>query len=221
MEFEKNDQNCIRFTDMTGITFGMWHKFLNALNHLGYEMPDEDSVKDYFSRGYFLQPDQSAEVLRILSGEHRIDQYPVSRINKDNARAKKIFGTTQDFRFAGYLLTDGDMLLFSYDPPYGQRDMDHREIAKALSKIEDDSYSGALIQFENYGNIRLMGNGIELSKEPTSAQKRKLASFFRQNPDCYVDISNQEGHVVKSMQFNGQFSSTILREIDRYFEEIT
>lgn len=220
MEFEKNDQNCIRFTDMTGITFDMWHKFLNALNHLGYGMPDEDSVKAYFSRGCFLQPDQSKEVLRILKGEHRSDQYPVSRINKDNARAKKIFGTTQDFRFAGYLLTDGDMLLFSYDPLYGGRDMDHREISQALSKVEDDSYSGALIQFENYGNIRLMGSGIELSKEPTAAQRKKLAIFFKQNPDCYVEIANEAGYVVKSMQFNGQFPSTILREIDRYFEDI-
>lgn len=220
MEFEKNDKGCIRFTDTNGISFSMWHKFLNALNHLGYGMPDEDSVKTYFERGCFLQPDQSKEVLRVLNGGHRADQYSVSRINKDNARAKKIFGTTEDFRFAGYLLTDGDMLLFSYDPPYGQRDMDHREIAQALSKVEDDSYSGALIQFVNYGNIRLMGDGIELSKEPTAAQRRKLASYFRCYPNCYVDISNEEGQVVKSMTFNGQFASTILKTIDEYFEKI-
>ena len=70
MDFEKREDGCIRFKDTDGINFDVWTKILNAINHLGYRLPDESFVKEYFNRGVFLQPDQSKEVLRVLNHEH-------------------------------------------------------------------------------------------------------------------------------------------------------
>lgn len=218
MDFEKNNNGCIRFTDTSGITFDMWTKILNHMNHLGYAIPDENSVKKYFDRGVFLQKDQSIEVLKLFGELHDSPLYTSEQIKRDNEIAKRYFGLTDNFNCAGYLLTDGDMLNFSEDNYI--RTHDHREIAYPLNISTEDSASAGLIQFVSYGNIRLMGHGFELCKPPTTSQRRILARLIRKTEDLYVDISNYEGNVVKEFAYPIPSVNDVFVDIDGYFENL-
>ena len=218
MNFETNDKGCIKFTDTSGINFDMWSLILKRLNWLGYGMPDEDSVKDYFDRGTFLQKDQSDEVLKIFGQMHETEKYDEAQIIRDNNIAKNYFGLTDKIGCAGYLLIDGDMLNFSYDGYI--RSEDHRAIAYPLEIDTEDNASAGLIQFVSYGNIRLMGRGFELCKPPTQAQRTRLAEMIRKTEDLYVDISNHEGHVVKEFTYHYTTPGTVMRDIDKYFESL-
>lgn len=218
MNFEVNDKGCVKFTDTSDINFDMWSLILKRLNWLGYGMPDEDSVKEYFDKGTFLQKDQSDEVLKIFGQMHETPAYDDTQIIRDNNIAKNYFGLTDNIKCAGYLLIDGDMLNFSYDGYI--RSEDHRAIAYPLGISTEESACAGLIQFVNYGNIRLMGRGFEICKPPTQAQRTRLASLIRNEEDLYVDISNYEGHVVKHFCYHYTTPGTVFRDIDEYFESI-
>jgi hypothetical protein len=218
MNFEKNDEGCIRFTNTSGINFDMWSLILKRLNWLGYGMPDEDSVKEYFDKGTFLQQDQSIEVLKLFGEMHDSEKYSDAQIKRDNNIARKHFGLTDNIDCAGYLLINGDMLNFSYDGY--KRTEDHRAIAYPLGISTEDCASAGLIQFVGYGNIRLLGRGFELCKPPTQAQRKRLAELIRKTEDLYVDISNYEGHVVKEFSYPIPTPGTVFRDIDEYFADI-
>ena len=218
MNFIKNEDGCIRFTDTKGIDFKTWTLLLNRINWLGYAIPDEDSVKMYFDRGTFLNLDQSIEVLKVFGELHEPEIYSPAAIERDNQIAKEHFGLTGSFKLAGYLLIDGDLLKFSYDGYI--RNIDHREIACPLHIDTDDDTSAGLIQFINYGNIRLLGRGFELCKPPTPAQRRRLASFIRNTADLYVDIANYMGTVVKSFYYPLASPSEVFCDIDNYFDSL-
>lgn len=88
-------------------------------------------------------------------------------------RAKKVFGLTEVFEFAGYLLEDGTMLNFSYEGY--QRDEDHRIIGQFYKKA---CGTLALDKFMRRGNIRVMCHKdsymFEFAKKPTRAQIIKM-----------------------------------------------
>lgn len=218
MEFEKNEEGRIRFTSTDGIDYATWNKLLLRINHLGYAISDVDFLKSYFDRKCYLNEDQSIEVLAVFGEEHNVELYSPEIIKRDNQRAKKLFGVTNDYELAGYLLLDGEMLNFSYDNY--MRDMDHRDIKEALTEY-GDGYSDALIQFVNYGNIRLMQTGFELSKRPTQKQRRMLAGFIRKSPELYVDISNTRGQVVKEFGYQVASPNDVLNDIDSYFDSVS
>ena len=217
MTFEKNENGCICFTDTAGISADMWRLILNRFNHLGYAMPDTDSVKAYFDRHMFLQKDQSIEVLIIFGQMHEPDMYPEKQILTDNQKAKEYFGTTENPVLAGYLLTDGSMLLFSYEGY--KRDMDHREIYDAIGTDMEES-NDTMHRFVNYGNIRLGNHGFYIARRPNEKQKRMLSQIIRQNPELYVDIANSNGIVVKNMKYEFAGPATVLRDIEEYFQSI-
>lgn len=226
MGFIKQD-NCIKFTDTTGITSKMWTKIFYKLKHLNYDFHDEDDVKNYLDRHNFLNEDQTAEILKVLNGEHDQDMYPANRIQRDNLLAKEHFGTTDSFKSAGYILTDGSMLDFCYQKRYGctfQRDRDHREISEAI-EVDSDGYSDGLIQFMNYGNIRVTSCGLDIALRPTSAQYNRISSLAnqlrRKGDELYIDISNKNGDAVKQFYYEIPFSSQVIADINNYFDMIT
>ncbi len=220
MNIEKNEKGCVRFADTDGITYEMWGRFLRSINHLGYAIPDEDALKRYFDRGVFLQSDQSRVVLDILNGTHSETRYSEKEIREANRKAKEHFGLTENSDFAGYILTDGDMLCFSYEGY--KRDIDHRDIADAIDpeyEIFDDK-TDAMIRFIDYGNIRLKSIGFELIKKPTSAQKRELGYFINTTPDLFVDIANSEGKVVKTLEYHYVSPAQVFADIEEYFKSL-
>ncbi len=214
MQFTEKEGR-IAFQNTDGISYDTWLKIFHKINHLGYGMPDVDSIKEYFDRGYPLQPDQSIAVKEVFNKSHSKPKN-TKTAEKDTAKAIKHFGLTENWKLAGYLLTDGQMLNFSYDGY--MRDMDHRDIKDVIT--HDGTYNGALIKFVNYGHIRVMQTGFELSKQPTEKQRKTLSRCINRLEDLYVDISNNDGHIVKHMEYHLALPSEVLRDIDGYFDMI-
>lgn len=222
MQIERKD-NLIKFTDTNGISHAIWEKMLARINYLNYGIPDTDELKEYFDTHVFLQSDQSHEILKILNLMHDEDNISEDIINNANQKAKKYFGTTDRLSVAGYLLTDGDLLNFSYDDI--NRGIDHRDIKDVLEDIDtSETNAAAMIEFMNYGNIRLMSYGFDTTKRPTSKQRPLIAAFTKRlaklGSDMQIDISNTNGDIVKSFSYEFPMYSEIMTDIDNYFDSI-
>lgn len=162
------------------------------------------------------------------------DLHELQFIDKDTivesllSKAKDYFGTTFYKKLAGYLNTDGTYLDFSGEK-FGNvgsatRSMDHREIVDVIDIAEDGT--AAMHQYMNEGNIRLMPEapGINLTKEPTSEQYEKLKDyiyyFLGREKEFYVDISDTNGGIVKSFEYESPTSvDLILLDIKDWFKD--
>ncbi len=215
MNIIQNSNGCVKFTDTSLITYDLWNKILHRFQHLGYTDLDIDRLISYISRGVFLQPDQSQAVLTILNGEHT-RHTSIQDAAKRLQAAIKTFGLTERPELAGYLMPDGRMLNFSYEGYI--RDIDHRDIKDAINM---DNGIDAMNTFINDGNIRLLGySGFETQHELTNPQKRTLSKIIRQWSDGYVDIANNNGIVVKHLEYTYGFPSQVFDDIDAYFQLI-
>lgn len=227
MQFVKNEKGCIMFTDLCGISHDTWEKIFYRINYLGYGMPDIESVVEYFSKPIYLQPDQSREVLKVFGQMQDTSEYSSEQIKTDIQNAMDYFGITESFKLAGYILTDGRLLNMSMQGY--NRDTDHREISHVL-KIDPDmesdlcpagscSYAG-MVQFINYGNIRLFNNGFELAKRPTQSQRHTIARLIKEQPEIYTNIVNNKGLVITHFEYAYKNPTVILNDINGYFNAI-
>ena len=213
----------VKFLDLSGIEHNTFVKILNQFNHLGYDL-DIDSLYEYLKRGTYLNEDQSDEIRKIFYHEQE-QTISEQTIQKYNQKAVEYFGLTENPNLAGYLLTNGNMLKFSYDGY--QRNIDHREIKDVLDYVStEESNSNAMIEFINYGNIRLNERCMELSKPCTEKQLKTIASIIRRikqsdYPYFQVDISNNNGTVVKSFSYDFPLFTDIVTDINNYFQSIT
>ncbi|MDR0430220.1 MAG: hypothetical protein LBH58_07070, partial [Tannerellaceae bacterium] len=139
--------------------------------------------------------------------------------------AKEVFGITDDFEEAGYLLTDGAMLDFSGKRDGGSphaRSYDHREI-NSFEDSKGNEYEPGMYGFMDIGNIRMKGNGFELSGKPTDEQLRILRRFVRyNNGDVYVDFTAINGDDVRNedyAEYNGASADRVINDIIRYYDE--
>lgn len=93
-------------------------------------------------------------------------------------RAKKYYGTTNIFEFAGYILPNGEMLNFSYGGY--QRDEDHRNIGCFFSKAQGWV---SMVKFMRRGNIRVCcsssGFHFEFIRKPTREQIRTMQEAYK------------------------------------------
>lgn len=123
-------------------------------------------------------------------------------------RAVEHFGTTDDFRIAGYILGDGRMLDFSgahwmegYDKAYIDewrkkndiRQVDHEDVNEAFG---DEAPSDSALAFIRRGNIRIAPEapGLELyaKREPTAqqyAQIREFVEYINNRQDYFTNGS--------------------------------
>lgn len=140
-------------------------------------------------------------------------------------RAGKQFGYTTDFKYAGYLLPDGQMLDFTSGEGKrdGKRDKDHREIADIYEYTQQ---SAALLRFLTDGNIRIMAEtpGIDLSAthEPTKHQYAEIKRFVREYADkrqFMVDISGEDGRTVGTYTYDGYVNADrVVNDIQYFFQ---
>jgi hypothetical protein len=222
MTIERNG-NRIKFIETDNIPYEVWLKILARINYLGYGMPSVDSLREYFNRHTFLNKDQSIEVLKVFGEPHNEVSISEEDIEKYIQKAKDKFGTTTRLSLAGYILTDGTLLKMAYDNWI--RDIDHREIRDVLDVDTSDDASAAMIQFINMGNVRLQERSFEISKPLTVKQKPVIADLIRkcQRSDytyMCVDISNYEGRVIKTFEYDFPSVSNVFTDIDAYFESI-
>jgi len=151
-------------------------------------------------------------------------------------QAADYFGTTEDFRYAGYMLPDGRLLDFSgahwldseeekeeFRKTNTTRTVDHEDIYEVMEASGDNRK-----QFMDRGNIRISaeapGINISTKAEPTAEQYRELKEFIREtqkNPDYdgtsfYVDLEDDTPHKIS---YTGKINADkIINDIKSYFK---
>jgi hypothetical protein len=142
-------------------------------------------------------------------------------------KAKKHFGTTNNWEITGYLLKDGTQLDFSGkhqgNPRPTSREVDHRDIDEAYTAADGTfGYKGEMIDFINRGNIRVAPEigGIDLSVLPTPKQFIALDKYFDEhNGEIIVDYMRENGSAVGSTEYPKYTKNArIENDIKRYFE---
>ena len=139
---------------------------------------------------------------------------------------KKHFGTTGNFKVAGYLLPDGNLLDFSGkhwgDTTSRSRQVDHRDVSEVLER--GNNGINDMVDMIGSGAIRLMPEigGINLAVYPTEKQRRVLSLYIRQmlatEEQVIIDYDSVGGDTVHSRVYEKYASSTqILSDIRNYF----
>ena len=139
--------------------------------------------------------------------------------------AKEQFGVTEDFKKAGYILPDGQMLDFAQND--SSRDTDHREIMNVFGPAEVKTGTEALNEFLLDGNVRVMAEapGIDLSADtaPTAQQLEQIRKMAEQlgseRGQFTLDISTADGKVAASKEYSGRVDADkVVREIQAYYK---
>jgi hypothetical protein len=192
-------------------------EYLNSLGIKGIRYLDGISRSaGEGSYNYVIFDDASVNITNTL--------FQLSDEQKETIEAaKEFYGTTNDFREAGYLLTDGTMLDLSGKKDggeAGQRAIDHRDLNYFEHKGK--FYKPGMDGFMSMGNIRLkleMG-GIELTKSPNKEQTGTLRNYIKYNKgDVIIDFSIENLDVENSIEYSGTNSERVLNDIKNYHEK--
>ena len=139
--------------------------------------------------------------------------------------AKEQFGVTEEFRRAGYILPDGQMLEFAQNDR--SRDTDHREILEVFGPAEVKNGTEALNEFLLDGNVRVMAEapGVDISADtaPTAQQLEQIRKMAEQlggeRRQFTLDISTADGRVAASKEYSGRVDADkVVREIREYYK---
>ncbi len=198
--------------------------------------------KEYNSRLAALEERDSALTEQMKAANERLQQRKDAQAkdaqNAYNARAKAYggnaeyrrmlakeqFGVTEEFRRAGYILPDGQMLDFAQNDR--SRDTDHREILEVFGPAEVKTGTEALNEFLLDGNVRVMAEapGIDLSAdtEPTAQQLEQIRNMVEQlggeRRQFTLDFSTADGRVAASKEYSGRVDADkVVREIRDYY----
>jgi DNA repair protein RadC len=153
-----------------------------------------------------------------------------SIVKEDNTEYKtieketiKYFGTTSNFKEAGYLTTSGKLLDFSGKKDGGEpgyRSMDHRDIA------DMNDYDGpSMTQFMDMGNIRMKpeSDGFELTQKPTSEQVIVLKRYINSlNGEVIVDLGliGKHNSTPEYMEYpRGTKADRVINDINKFYDE--
>lgn len=163
---------------------------------------------------------------RASAGElAAIEKSGLSEADYFRKQAVNEFGYTPYFYDAGYIVPNGKMLNFSGEKGqhYGSRGEDHRAIDAIY---ENTKGTDALVRFMNDGNIRIMaetpGLDISASTEPSKEQYttiRRFANEFSDGGYFAVDLSDENGKTVGTLEYEGNINPTrIVNDIKHFYE---
>lgn len=154
-----------------------------------------------------------------------VEKSGLSEADYFRKQAVKEFGYTPYFYDAGYIMPNGKMLNFSGEKGrhYGSRGQDHRAIGTIYA---DTNGTDALVRFMNDGNIRIMaetpGLDISASTEPSKEQYttiRRFANEFSDGGYFAVDLSDENGKTVGTLEYEGNINPTrIVNDIKHFYE---
>lgn len=199
--------------------------------------------KEYNSRLAALEERDSALTEQMKAANERLQQRKDAQV-KDAQRAydakakayggnaeyrrvlaKEQFGVTEEFRRAGYILPDGQMLDFAQNDR--SRDTDHREILEVFGPAEVKNGTEALNEFLLDGNVRVMAEapGVDISADtaPTAQQLEQIRKMAEQlggeRRQFTLDISTADGRVAASKEYSGRVDADkVVREIREYYK---
>jgi len=152
------------------------------------------------------------------------------KISQVTKKAVSQFGTTQDFREAGYITADGVMLDFSAKKQggdRGQRAIDHREVTNLFDSEKAITADQGMIDFMSQGNIRISAPDpsevavVHIQSMPTPSQIKTLSALFNKhngNIDLELELS-RESYLPKFFkEYNdGTKPQVILNAIKKHF----
>ena len=199
--------------------------------------------KEYNSRLAALEEQDSALTEQMKAANERLQQRKDAQA-KDAQRAydakakeyggnaeyrrvlaKEQFGVTEEFRRAGYILPDGQMLDFAQNDR--SRDTDHREILEVFGPAEVKNGTEALNEFLLDGNVRVMAEapGVDISADtaPTAQQLEQIRKMAEQlggeRRQFTLDISTADGRAAASKEYSGRVDADkVVREIREYYK---
>lgn len=156
------------------------------------------------------------------------NRYSATEVSEEHRKeAERIFGYTQYYSAAGYILPNGKMLNFAEDSHQPQqRTADHRDINIVFTDNESNlSNTKLMVQFMNEGNIRMAPEvpGIDLPpSKPTPEQLNtiyKFVQFCREEKYFSVTFSDIEGNVSGELNYEGNINpSKVKNDIIHYYE---
>ena len=160
-------------------------------------------------------------------GETKYSDREIQPITESETKdLEKHFGTTGNFKVAGYLLTDGKLLDYSGkhwgDTTSRSRQVDHRDVQEVLGRgnngIDD------MVDMIGSGNIRLMPEigGINLAVYPNEKQRKVLSVYINYmlntEGQVIIDYDAVGGDTVYSKEYGKTATSRqILNDIRNYF----
>ena len=160
----------------------------------------------------------------LAEEQNAIAESGLSEADYFRKQAVKEFGYTPYFYDAGYIVPNGRMLNFSGEKGkhFGSRGEDHRAIGIIYATSQG---TVALTRFMNDGNIRIMAEspGIDVfsQTEPSTEQYstiRKFISEYSKKGYFSVDISDENGKVVGSLEYENNINPTrIINDIKHYY----
>lgn len=165
-----------------------------------YEKSEKNHIKHYEEDDYYVDEYYGYLVLNNIDDLRNGDV---------NDFLKKVYGTTDFFESAIWLLDDGTLL--NGDEGNGYRTIDHTSIEGTLNMSCDEIMDN--------GIIRLMPEspGFEIHKDPTYEQELLLSKFIRhfQENDIYIDFGNG----IYAIYSSPHHYSKIIYDINEYFNE--
>ena len=161
----------------------------------------------------------------VAKEQKEIEKSGLSEADWRRKKAVQEYGYTTDFREAGYMLPNGKCLNFcgSKGQHYGMRGNDHRDIAGLYAA---PSYGGSkeMVRFMADGNIRVYAEapGVDISTtlEPTPEQYRqieKMADQFAKERYFSVDLTDENGKTVGSLEYEGRINPIKVSADIKYF----
>lgn len=203
--------------DPLTVTDPQWRVITNALTRIGYSSrPYTDWKKAFNDWGKRMIPDNHIDNEKtIILKKALTPRGPLSDTSKAFMKAKRYFGTTNNFIEAGYLLPDGSMLNFSgarFGGTPNRRDLDHREI---------NIIGLNMMEFIGLGAIRLLGFGFELMQEPTRQQINVLGAFIETKNDIIiVDFAHKGNQYIEyTIEYpKNTIPIRIINDVIRYYQ---
>lgn len=183
-------------------------QFSNRLKAKGYDSRGAEDAKRMLGQRKSddglvrLDGDQATAAREALKQSMPADKrITPKRMAKFAQKARKVFGTTENYKEAGWLLPEGDLLDFSGKRDGGSPGMrayDHRDI----SRVEEDNSASNRLAFDDFkkgGFIRLFpeSSGFEIHAKPTPAQAAELRNWidYHKGDAIPVDVGRGWGGV--------------------------
>lgn len=204
---EHNKQSLIAYV-RDSVTFEVEYFDNDTYHHMGYDYADYDDMVNNFGEELTYEIideiDKNGSYRIETSELYNSEEFDVNNPDELNNIAMKILNHGEYYKGCrGFILTNGVIV---YTPA------EHNMVSQ-INGIR------GTFDFIKKGNIRILNQSIDLSKQPTPEQRevlRKVIASYS-NEELYVDI----------MDGNGECGSTyvkpdwryVMGEIDRYFSE--
>ena len=221
----------------------LWNKYLQGAEAVGdwtLEMfppspgvekgtPEYEQAQKNIKSFFGLIPQEKWEIPFVaLGAAGSAGNLAKKGLSKLHKTAKKIFGTTDDYNEAGWILDDGKMLDFSGKAEggtAGRRAYDHRNI-----NYVGDSELGGLDEFGNIGmdeflakgGVRVDGafNSVNIATMPSKAQMERLEKFYKRYEDSPKKWYEQKNWDTNTSYFEeDEFTLFLLKPVSKALKD--